>query len=125
MHENVFERLWMVESSLAKCMQAFLILGMLFDVDSVARSPPFSDSSDYAVGRELCGACLLRLSLNLILGLMDAVCSFLPFPRSVCTFLWLVKLLMDSKVNVKAVWLPVLNLLLTVPWSWWVFCATG
>lgn len=49
MHESGFERLWTVESLLGKCMQAFLILGM-FDVDSVARSPPFSNSSDYAVG---------------------------------------------------------------------------
>lgn len=53
MYENVFKRLWMVESSLANCMQAFLVLGT-FDVDSVAQRAPFSNSSDYAIGRELC-----------------------------------------------------------------------
>lgn len=38
MHENGFKGLWTVEYSLAKCMQAFLVLEA-FDVDSVAGTP--------------------------------------------------------------------------------------
>lgn len=110
MDENVFKCLQTVEPSLANCMQTFLVLGT-FDVDSVAQRPPVLKllwlcHRESAVHTELlCRAWLLRLSLNLILGLEEAVCSFLPFPHSGCTFRCLMKLLMDSSVSVKAVWL--------------------
>jgi hypothetical protein len=76
MYENVFKCLWMVESSLAKCMQAFLIL-VTFDVDSVAQRPPFSNSSDYALGRELCVYNLAS----------DAVFELDPWTQGSCLFL--------------------------------------